>query len=218
MDDTVFTIRRNIQFDVFDYQTLSIILADYNKPRDKITKLIKDGIIIRIKKGLYCFGKDLQKQPLSLELIANLVYGPSYISGKYALSYYGLIPERVAIVTSVTVNRSKYFNTPVGNFSYQMIKNERYSIGADQIYTGDISFLIATPEKALVDEVWNDKRLKNSSLSDFETYLTEDLRIDIEQLLQLSEEKFISIIKKYDSLKIRNLLKCIQNMRKNKNA
>ena len=61
------------------------------------------------KKGLYIFGKSVALQPYSKEVLANLIYGPSAISLSYALSYYGLIPERVHIVTSITNNRIKTF-------------------------------------------------------------------------------------------------------------
>jgi len=74
------------------------------RPRDKISDLLKKGTIIRVKKGLYVFGEDNRKKPYSKEILANLIYGPSYISLDYALQYHGLIPERVEAVTSVTKN------------------------------------------------------------------------------------------------------------------
>jgi hypothetical protein len=61
--------------------------------------------------------------------IANPLYGPSYISLEYALSYYGLIPERVESITSVTTKRSKKFITPLGSFSYEHIPLKAYPIG-----------------------------------------------------------------------------------------
>ncbi len=155
----IVNIRRIIEFDVFDYQALTTALAGYRKPRDKITKLFESGTVIRIKKGLYCFSEEFRKAPLCREYIANLIFGPSYISLEYALAFHGLIPERVSTVTSVTTRRSRNFDTPVGAFSYQMMTENRYSIGADLVLTGKVSFLISTPEKALVDEVWTDKRL-----------------------------------------------------------
>ncbi len=89
----------------FDCQTLLDVLKDYARPRDKITDLIRKGIIIRVKKGLYVLGDRFRTPPCSRELLANLAYGPSYISFKYALQYYGMVPERVEAVTSVTTVR-----------------------------------------------------------------------------------------------------------------
>ena len=88
-----------IPVDVFDYTTLVSALSDFRKPRDKITKLLERGTLIRVKKGLYCFNEVLRKRLLSREYLANLIYGPSYVSLEYALAFHGLIPERVETVT-----------------------------------------------------------------------------------------------------------------------
>jgi len=153
-------------------------LPDYRKPRDRITKLLESEVIIRIKKGLYCFSENFRKEPVSREYLANLIYGPSYISLDYALSYYGLIPERVNVVTSVTTKRSSDFHTPLGVFSYRMLGESRYSIGAFLEKTGNTPFLVSSPEKALIDKVWTDKRFSEIRISDYAPYLSDDLRLD----------------------------------------
>src|SRR5208283_2899901 len=88
-------IRRQIPTEEFDYQALSDCLKDYARPRDRISDLIKSGAIVRVKKGLYIFGPDYSRGPYSRELLANLMYGPSYVSLDYALAHHALIPERV---------------------------------------------------------------------------------------------------------------------------
>ena len=93
------------------------VLEGYARPRDKITQWLNRGIIVRIKKGLYVFGESLRRKPYSRELLANLIYGPSYLSLEWALQYYGLIPERVEALTSVTTGRSRKFSTPAGLFA-----------------------------------------------------------------------------------------------------
>ena len=60
---------------------------------------------------------DHNDTPISTEILANLIYGPSSISLDYALYYYGLIPEHVRVVTSITPQRNKIFNTPIGQFT-----------------------------------------------------------------------------------------------------
>lgn len=207
-------IRREITREVFDYQVLTDALSAYNKPRDKITKLLAGGAIVRIKKGLYCFGEGLRKEPISREQVANLIYGPSYISLDFALSFHGLIPERVDIVTSVTTRRSRSFETPLGNFSYRMLHEARYTTGAILEARGKTTFLIATPEKALVDKVWTDSRFSGNRMSDFETYLSGDLRIDDEALSGLVESRLESISRAYDSAKINRLVRYLRRSRR----
>nr|HOP40619.1 hypothetical protein [Geobacteraceae bacterium] len=98
-----------IPHEEFDYQTLLDAVRDYAQPRMKISSLLAKGVIVRVKKGLYIFGEAQRRRPFCRELLANLIYGPSYISLEYALHYHGLTPERVEAVTSVTCGRSRSF-------------------------------------------------------------------------------------------------------------
>ena len=211
--DELLKIRSMIEQDVFDYRLLVGALSKYRKPRDRITKLLANGAILRIKKGLYCFGNRLRKKPICYETVANLIYGPSYVSLEYALSYHGLIPERVETVTSVTTGRSRQFDTPLGHFSYRMLREFRYPLGVMLESTGESGFLIATAEKALVDKVWTDRRLGGQNLSDFGDYLIDDLRIDLVALQELDLELLGKIATRYGSLKILNLVQFLESKR-----
>ena len=199
-------IRSEINREIFDYQVLTDALSGYSKPRDKITKLLASGAIVRIKKGLYCFGEGLRREPVSRKQVANLIYGPSYVSLDYALGYHGLIPERVEVITSVTTRRSRNFETPLGSFSYRMLREDRYATGAILEAAGTATFLMATPEKALVDKIWTDRRFSGTRISDFEAYLLDDLRIDEEVLNRLLGSRLESIAHAYDSAKISRLV------------
>ena len=196
-------IRKQVPYEEFDYQTLLHALSRYARPRDKITDLLRKGDIIRIKKGLYIFGEDHRKTPYSREVLANLIYGPSYISLEYALQYHGLIPERVEAVTSVACGRSRKFFTPVGLFSYRMIRIKAFRTGMDRIETGDgRSFLIAVPEKALADKIRSDRGIALRTRKDIETYLFEDLRLDNETVRELDQERLRQYAESHRSGKI----------------
>ena len=172
----------------FDYNFIKHALYKYKNPRVKINDLLKKGKIIRVKKGLYVFGPELAREPYSKETLANLIYGPSYISLEYALSFYDLIPERVEIITSVTNKRNKFFNTPVGIFSYKYINPSIYSYG---ITLCDLdkyhSILIATREKALSDILYFLDKMTDKS--QIEKYLSENLRLDMEALIDFNLRK-----------------------------
>lgn len=211
MADTA-EIRRQLGRDVFDYQQLTGCLAHLSKPRDKIARLLAKGEIVRIRKGLYAFGPLYRREPLSREVLANLIYGPSYISLEYALGYHGLIPERVATVTSVALGRSRTFETPVGPFTYQSLLLPRYAVGADLVESPAGCFLIAGAEKALADKVWTDKRFPGTRRSDFRPYLEEDLRIDLADLAALDRSRFARIQKAYGAKKIDNLFRFLDTL------
>ena len=73
--------------------TLLSILGEYLSPNDKIVRMIVDGLLLPIKKGLYAVSPEITGIPLSLPLVANLLYRPSCVSMDYALHYYDIIPE-----------------------------------------------------------------------------------------------------------------------------
>ena len=129
-----------------------------------MSTLLADGSVIRVRKGLYVFGDRYRRTTLSRELLANLIYGPSYVSLDYALSHYGLIPERVEHVTSVTTGESRWLRTPFGVFIYRPLSPQRYAPGIRWSGEGDARCLMASPEKALVDKVWTDRRVSSANL------------------------------------------------------
>jgi len=174
----------------FDYVYLSSLLSGYRYSRNKITRMLRSGTIIRIKKGVYVLSPKLSDTPYSKEILANLIYGPSYISLDYALYYYGLIPEKVETVTSVTMKRNKRFDTVAGVFEYRFINQQKYNKGfVVAEVSRNRSFLIASPEKALADKLLFGPQF--SSTRQLKDHLLHDLRMEREDLgkLRLGEIK-----------------------------
>jgi len=168
-----------------DYIYVSSMLSGLAKPRDRISRWLQTGELVRVKKGLYIARTGT---PYSKEVLANLIYGPSYVSLEYALGYYGLIPERVEELTSVSLARSKRFTTPVGRFSYRKLESPRYAVGVTQVQVDhQRRFLIATPEKALADLLWFKRR--DVPLADVEHFLFDEMRVDSERLKELNAKR-----------------------------
>jgi predicted transcriptional regulator of viral defense system len=209
------SIRRYISNEEFDYQTLLHGLGQYSRPRDKISELLRKGVIVRVKKGIYIFGEDYRRRPFSREILANLIYGPSYISLEYALHYFGLIPERVEAVTSVTTGRSRRYATPVGLFRYRMIPLAAFRIGMDRVELDDgRSFLIATPEKALADKIRDDRGAGLQTQRQLMDYLENNLRVDSTALANLNSEHLGAIARRYGSRKLQLLSNLLQRLKR----
>jgi hypothetical protein len=207
------SIRKHISNEEFDYQTLLHSLGQYSRPRDKISDLLRKGVIIRVKKGIYIFGEDYRRRPFSREILANLIYGPSYISLEYALHYFGLIPERVEAVTSVTTGRSRKYATPVGLFRYRMIPLAAFRMGMDRVELDDgRSFLIATPEKALADKIRDDRGNGLQTQGQLMDYLENNLRVDPTALTKLNSEHIGAIAHRYGSRKLQLLSKLLRRL------
>ncbi len=188
----------------FDYLALMGALQEYKRPRDKVSKLLRRGDIFRIKKGFYILGPGLRKdQAVCREILANQLYGPSYISMEYALSWHQLIPEHVQTVTSVTLHKPKSFVTPVGNFTYQHVKKDYYSYGIRALSLEDgRGFLMAGPEKAIADKVYFTSGLKRPD--DLRAFLFADLRIEQEEFCGMDIDFFqeLAAVKNRMSLRL----------------
>ncbi len=185
IDRAMALLRKRAPGNELDYQFVMDCLRNYRSPRAKLTRLLKTGALIRIRKGLYLFGPHFRHHPYCPELLANLIYGPSYVSLEWALQMYGLIPEHVEAVTSVTVKIAKEFRTPVGSFLYAHCHPQNYSIGiTTRTFSPHEHPFIATPEKALTDLLVL-RRGKVTSMHQMEQILLEDFRIQEEDLLQL---------------------------------
>ncbi|WP_071145655.1 type IV toxin-antitoxin system AbiEi family antitoxin domain-containing protein [Bacteroides ihuae] len=196
-----------------NYGTLTASLSDYKSPKDRIEYLEATGIIMRIKKGLYVCSPKATGMPLSLELIANHLYNPSYISYESALSFYGIIPERAYTIKSAVMKRSKTYTTSLGHFEYIQTDTSYFSIGVrSEVVRNAYAYMIATPEKALCDMILSAKGLRLQSRRTMQIYLEEDLRCDfsliekmnlkiIKQCAELSHKKNKELNLLYDLLK-----------------
>ena len=166
-----------------DYSYLLEQVRDYESPKAKITTMIKSGEIIRVRRGLYIPG---QSNSYSLKTLANRIYGPSYVSFEYALSYHDMIPEKVTTITSASLakNKRKEFRTPVGTFVYISLAPGLYPYGVTRREEDGSPFQIATREKAVCDTL---SKLKGyTSRLSLEELLYEDLRMEEEDILNLN--------------------------------
>jgi predicted transcriptional regulator of viral defense system len=197
----------------FDYQALMAALPEYANPREKVTTLLRRGDIIRVKKGLYVFGDELRRRPYSRELLANLIYGPSFVSLDSALSFHGLIPERVEALTSVTTKRPKSFATPIGSFIYRQSPRGAFHLGMDRVEEGDVAFLIATPERALADKVRDGRGYALNNREEAAQYLFDNLRIDEGGFRQLDSGRLEELARVLRSRKVATCATLLRHLR-----
>ncbi|WP_342084826.1 type IV toxin-antitoxin system AbiEi family antitoxin domain-containing protein [Dyadobacter sp. OTU695] len=167
-------------------QLLASLLKDHKEPNHKIDELLSAGLLEIVRDGLYMPTKKLSPFRSEPFLFANHLFGPSYVSFDSALSFYGLIPERVYEVTSATTNRTERFNTSIGAFSFARLPLPYYSFGIRHLELGNEQhILIASPEKALFDKVVTTIGAKLNSSKSATEYLIENLRIDEDNLQEL---------------------------------
>ena len=177
-------------------QLLLDLLKEYKRPHDKIDELVKQQVLVQIKRGLYIPGTKLNIAPPEPLLIANHLYGPSYISLDTALSHWGLIPERVYEISSVTTNHSRIYKTVAGRFSYRSMPLPYYSFGIKQVQlTKKQTVLMASAEKALCDKIIATPGVLLRSVKQTLALLIEDFRMDETALRKLETTTINSWLK-----------------------
>jgi len=202
------------QGQLITHQMLITLLKDYSRPNDKIKALKDEGILESVKRGFYIAGRTTAITRPERSLIANHLYGPSYVSMEAALMHYGLIPERVYTITSMTTKTSKSFRTPGGLYTYTYLPLPYYSFGLESaIVNVNQQIIIATPEKALADKIATTSGIILRSMSSARDYLTEDLRIALSDLRNFDTNTmttWLAAAPKSESLAI--LIKTIQKL------
>lgn len=111
------------------------------------------GKLVPLRRGMYAFPQTIGSAAINPAELANNLYRPSYLSTYWALGFYGLIPEKVVVYTSVTSRVSRSFENAFGVFKYQSVKADGFFGYASNGMEGRRVF-VAEPEKALLD-LWH---------------------------------------------------------------
>ncbi len=135
----------------------ALLLAGEVDPRDvrrQLSRWTRAGRLYQLRRGLYALAPPFQKVKPHPFVIANRMVRGSYVSCQSALAYYGLIPEYVPVVVSVTTARPGRWETPLGVFEFRHLRaNLFYGYRLLDLGGGQKAF-VATPEKALLDWIY----------------------------------------------------------------
>lgn len=205
---------RNFAGQPLTRQILMDLLKDYKRPFDKIGELVRQKVLIQVKRGIFIPGPALNIPQPEPFLLANHIAGPSYVSLEAALSHWRMIPEQVYEITSVTTRRSKTYDTPAGRFTYKHLPLPYYSFGQQSMELAKNQVaLVATPEKALCDKIVITSGLLFRSAVQLMAWLTEDMRINRDALRALRLgmiREWLNSAPKKDSLQL--LVKILEKL------
>lgn len=182
-------------------------LNNYKNPRDKLAHMVKKKECIPVIQGLY------ETNPTTPGYrLANTICSPSYLSFEFALSYHGLIPEAVYNFTSATFEKKKKkeFKTPFGTFTYRDVPSVAYPYGIECVSENGYTFQIASPEKALCDELYIQSPV--TSQRELKELLFDGLRIDWELFCKLNMDDILFLNSKYHCTNIQKLTKTMEKI------
>ncbi len=177
---------------VFSLKDVSKVIPVFN--RIQLDRWEKKGYLKKLKRGFYCFSSLNFTQDF-LFYTANKIYAPSYVSLEMALKHYGFIPEEIFQITSVSTKKATSFETSVGNFSYRLIKTSLYW-GYRLVDFGQQKLLIAEPEKAVLDYLYVNSKLKTA-----DDFL--GMRINVDEFrTSINLDKFQQYLKAFDNYQL----------------
>lgn len=169
-------------FDLVCFNIYQVYTWQPGFDRNNLTRWLKKGYLIRLRQGYFTF-PEYKNKPDYSQYFANQIYRPSYISLHTALAFYGMIPEAVVQITSVTSLKTATFKNDFGEYSYKSIK-ESLMFGYELKPIADnLTIRFATPEKALLDLLYlypfydSEQELEELRLD--EDYLSEELNMDL---------------------------------------
>ena len=181
-----------------------VLLWEKDFDRNNLTRWCRKGRLVKLRNQYYAF-PECASMPDFSRLVANRIYAPSYISLHSALSFYGMIPEEVVQITSVTTLKTATFQNDFGTFHYQNVKEPLYFGYEIKTLQNGRGILFATPEKALLDLLYLNPYYKTEQDM-------EELRLD-EDFMQngFNRERFSDYITRIGSKaleqRVRRLLK-----------
>ncbi len=174
-------------------KTTPILIAElpnYVNPKAKIGRMVDAGELFPVIRGIY---ETDSKTPA--KYLAGCVYGPSYISFEYALDFYGLTNTHTKEITCATFGKrkEKIHETMFGTFAYRDVPKTAYSLGLELHVENGYSFIMASPEKALCDELYKSRPAKNKG--DLKTLLFDEIgvgkrkinRLDMDLIFELAD-------------------------------
>lgn len=182
-------------------------LNNYKNPRDKLAHMVKKKECIPVIQGLY------ETNPTTPGYrLANTICSPSYLSFEFALSYHGLIPEAVYNFTSATFEKKKKkeFKTLFGTFTYRDVPSAAYPYGIECVSENGYTFQIASPEKALCDELYIQSPV--TSQRELKELLFDGLRIDWDLFCKLNMDDILFLNSKYHCTNIQKLTKTMEKI------
>lgn len=170
---------------VFSSSNLMSLSENHGTLKYQLNYWCKQGLVLKLRRGLYTLNPDDRKIGLSPLFIASQIRFPSYVSSQYALSIYSLIPEKTIGVTSVTTRKTVEYNNNFGTFIYQHIKPYCFNGFTEKKDENDLIYYLADPEKALLDFFYFN--LSNIPSDDIQIFsesfrINRDVDIDINKL------------------------------------
>jgi len=192
---------------VFNGTVIENLFPDKSAAARKLLvhRAVGKGEVLRLKPGLFCLAEPYRKTHLHPFALAGMLHWPCHVSLESALAHHGLLPEAVFQVASVTSKRTRSFKTPLGVFSYQLVPADFPRAGVESEKLDRISWaFVASPLRAIADLIYLHRQV--SWRKDGLNFLTESMRMEPDELVQISFGQFEEIYKSIRNKRVKTYL------------
>lgn len=176
-------LQKSIPRDFFSTSVLrNVVSGSDSSCRSLVKRALASGDLIQLKRGVYLLGPDYRRGPIDLFELAQVIQSPSYVSFESALSFHGIIPEMTTVVASATPGRAKRYTNECGTYVYSHIGGSPFFDGVRrEVRPSGAAFLVAMPERALVDLIY-ERKLEWTGME----LLLDGYRMDEQAIQQMS--------------------------------
>jgi len=203
---TYMELRDNVAgMPLFSWQVLKMFSGGRQELKNQLSRWKQSGKLLALRRGFYILNEKDRKLSPSRLFIASEMYKPSYVSLEYALSFYGIIPEKVATLTCITTKKTQVFENSFGTFSYRHVKPECFTGFTAKKDESGLTYLFAEPEKAVVDFIYlNQSKLKGDGIE----VLRESYRFDL--TARLSRARLLMYAKLFNNERLLEIVKGVK--------
>ena len=182
-----------------------VLLWERGFDRNNLTRWCRKGLLVKLRNEHYAF-PEYKQMPGFTRYVANRIYQPSYISLHSALSFYGMIPEEVVGLTSVTTQKTAKYTNDFGTYTYQNVKVDFFFGYEPKAMQNGRSVFFATPEKALIDLLYLNPYYKTE-------LDMEELRLD-EDFMQeeLDKKRLLGYLAQMNHQALNRRMTCLLNV------
>lgn len=186
-------------------QALKMFGESRQELKNQLSRWKKTGKLLALRRGLFILNEKDRKLKPSRLFISSEMYKPSYVSLEYALSSYGIIPEKVPAVTCITTKKTMVVENVLGTFSYRHVKPECFTGFTAKKDEEGFTYYLAEPEKAIVDFIYlNLSKLHGDAVS----VLKESYRLDLP--VRLNRSKLIRFAGLFNNARLLEIVKGVK--------
>ncbi len=199
---TIFTVAEKLPF--FTIDDLTSMETDRQYLRVLLSRSIKSGRAVRLKKGMYVAGDYVHRMETSgaisayPEFLSGTLYAPSYVSLEYILYKHNILTDVPVNFTAVTLKKTASFSNTFGTFIYHTIRNDLFT-GYTHVREGGFTFLRASKAKALFDYCY----FRKNTIADRRA--VDELRLNLGEFESRDRKELALYINKEGSKKMKEI-------------